>query len=138
MNFPAKLIALIMKCVSTSSMAVLWNGSVTDYFFPTRGLRQGDPLSPYLFVMYMEKLSSMIDMAVNMETWNPIVPCRGGPHLSHMFFTDDLIMFSKANPQEVKHVMHVINRFCNMLGQNLSLAKSRIFFSTNCNTQKMH
>lgn len=57
MNFPTNFIELIMKCVSSVSYSVLLNGDVLPAFRPTRGLRQGDPLSPYLFVLCAEVFS---------------------------------------------------------------------------------
>lgn len=68
-NFPEKWVELIMNCVMYTSMSILWNGSPLPDFKPTRGLRQGDPLSPYLFVLCMEKLSHMIHMAVEERKW---------------------------------------------------------------------
>lgn len=64
LNFSGPLIQLIMSCVSTSSLSVLINGSPTEFFNPTRGIHQGDPLSPYLFILSMEMLSHRIHTAV--------------------------------------------------------------------------
>ena len=60
-HFPSKLITLIMSCVSLTSISILFNGSMMDSFKPSRGIRQGDSLSPYLFILCMEYLGSLID-----------------------------------------------------------------------------
>lgn len=59
-GFPDIIVSLIMWSVQTSSLSVQWNGSRLEPFSPTKGLRQGDPLSPYLFLLCMEKLSLFI------------------------------------------------------------------------------
>lgn len=64
-GFTSLTINLIMHCVTSSSLSVIWNGNWIPSFTPTKGLRQGDPLSPYLSVMWMEKLSHMILEAVD-------------------------------------------------------------------------
>lgn len=59
---------------------------MTSYYKPSRGLRQGDPLSPYLFVLCLQKLSDMIEMAVHSGVWKPVVLSRGGPtYFSSLF-----------------------------------------------------
>lgn len=69
----------VMECVSGPNMCILWNGEKTEPFKPARGLRQGDPLSPYLFVLCMERLCHLIDAAVEDKKWKPIRLSRGGP-----------------------------------------------------------
>lgn len=60
MNFPIRMIEVILECISSPSMRILRNGEPTDKFIPSRGIRQGDPLSPYLFVLCMERLNQVI------------------------------------------------------------------------------
>lgn len=68
---------LIMKCICTISSQVLWNGERTEVFKLTRGIRQGDPLSPYIFVLVMEKLTYMIQQAKQDGSWKTIRVRRG-------------------------------------------------------------
>nr|KYP35956.1 hypothetical protein KK1_042962 [Cajanus cajan] len=75
-----------MHGITSSSISLLWNGSKINQFFPQRGLRQGDPLSPYLFVIYMECLGRMITTEVQKGCWMPIHISNGGPTILHLFF----------------------------------------------------
>ena len=60
-HFPKQLIKLIMSCVSTTSISILFNRSSLESFYPSRDIQQGDPLSPYLFILYMEYLGTLIE-----------------------------------------------------------------------------
>jgi hypothetical protein len=71
-NFPPKVISLIMFGITASSNNILWNGSKIEPVTPMRGLRQGDPLSPYHFVFCMERLGMMVSHRVNNGTWKPM------------------------------------------------------------------
>ena len=64
MRFHEKWIQLIIKCITTVSYSVIINGVVYGSIFPTRGLRQRDPLSPYLFLLYADGFSSLINEAI--------------------------------------------------------------------------
>ncbi|KAG7585751.1 Pentatricopeptide repeat [Arabidopsis thaliana x Arabidopsis arenosa] len=109
----------IMQCVSGPSMAVLWNGEKTAPFTPSRGLRQGDPLSPYLFVLCLERLCHLIELAVDSKEWKPINLSRGGPKLSHVCFADDLILFAEASVSQVRVIRKVLEKFCLASGQKM-------------------
>ena len=71
-NLPTKLIDVIMSCVSTISTSILFNGEALDLILPSRGIRQGDPLSPYLFIICMDFLGQQIEEKCNMKTWQPV------------------------------------------------------------------
>lgn len=130
-RLPAEWIKWIMKCVTGPAMNLLWNGEKTEAFKPERGLRQGDPLSPYLFVLCMERLCHLIDKSIELKEWKPISLSRGGPKLSHICFADDLILFAEASIAHIKVIRQVLEKFCLASGQKVSLEKSKIFFSDN-------
>ncbi|KAL9451441.1 hypothetical protein AB3S75_013079 [Citrus x aurantiifolia] len=72
LNLLTTLISLIMECITTATMNVLWNGERTSEFRPGRGVRQGDPLSSYIFVLYIECLSHGISRSIQQGHWKPI------------------------------------------------------------------
>ena len=77
---------LIMRCVITISYAFNINGRPRGHIIPTRGIRQGDPLSPYLFLLCAEGLSALIKSSVESGSLEGLAVCCGGPQLSHLFF----------------------------------------------------
>ncbi|XP_019163545.1 PREDICTED: uncharacterized protein LOC109159892 [Ipomoea nil] len=101
-GFPTQLISLILFSLKESSIGILWNGGKLPAFTPERGLRQGDPLAPYLFILAMEKLSMKIQLEINERRWKPIVMNRGGTAVSHLFFADDLMLFGDATESQIK------------------------------------
>ncbi|KAK5833597.1 hypothetical protein PVK06_017447 [Gossypium arboreum] len=88
---------VIISAISNSSMQVLWNGVPTSKSKPIRGIRQGCPLFPYLFVLCMEWLGHSINLALSRGIWNSIRLSHLGLPLSHLFFADDLVIFYKAD-----------------------------------------
>lgn len=125
-GFPLDLVRLIMFCVSASHLTILWNGERLHSFPAKRGLRQGDPLSPYLFVLCMERFSSAISTAVSEGRWDPICTVRNGPGLSHLFFADDVLLFVKAKASQVRLLRDMLDNFCKASGLKVSEAKSKI------------
>ena len=85
-GFPPRLITVIMKCFVSTKMQINWNGELTEEFKPTRGVRQKDLLSPYLFVLCMERLSQIIEKEVYEGRWKAICLGKNRPPISHVFF----------------------------------------------------
>lgn len=131
LGMPPSLRNLIMECVSTVNTNVLWNGRRSESFTPQRGIRQGDPMSPYLFVMCMDKLTHLIEEEVEASRWVPIRAGRSGPQVSHLMFADDLLLFGKATDATMTSVLNALNKFCGMSGQMVSQEKTSLFFSKN-------
>lgn len=84
-----------MEYVTSCSLRILWNGKVTDKFKATRGVRQGDPLSPYLFVACMDKLAQLVEVRVQEGSWTPFPTSKGGPKTASLFFADDVVRFMR-------------------------------------------
>ena len=130
-NFPDNLIDLILSSVSSVSTSLLLNGGSLDSFQPSRGIRQGDPLSPYLFIMCMDVLGQLVQEKCDAKAWCPVKASRSGPAFSHLFFADDLVLFAKADVDNCVAIREVLDNFCNISGQIVSEAKSRVYFSPN-------
>ena len=100
MGFWDKWVGWISWCISTASFSVLINGSPTGFFQSTRGLRQENLLSPYLFVIGIEALSCLINRAVR---GGFLTDCRirgrggNGIQVSHMLFADDMLVFCEVS-----------------------------------------
>jgi hypothetical protein len=121
----------MMTCVSSPSFSVLVNGQPKGRIIPTRGLRQGDPLYPFLFLICAEGLSAMLARAkIKWSIFEVPVSFRG-TRISHMFFADDNLLFCHANLIEWKNVLEILKRHERASGQKLNLDKSSIFFSKN-------
>ena len=122
---------LIMTCVTHGSTAILWNGETLNKFNPSRGLRQGDPLSPYLFVLCQEYLSNIINDKVISKDWLGIKASPRGDAFRHLFFANDLIFFAKASEKSCRNIMEVLNAFCEISGQRVNFSKSKMYCSPN-------
>ena len=86
LGFPNQLVSLISSCMSTISYSILLNGQPMGNIKPTRGLRQGDPLSPYLFLLCAMGLQGLIKKAETNDDIRGVSICRNGPRVSHLFF----------------------------------------------------
>ena len=120
-----------MSCISSLSISILFNGGKLDKFQPTRGIRQGDPLSPYIFLLCMEFLGYLIDKECMEKNWIPMRASRTNVEISHLFFADDLMFFAKVDKRSVASIKRVLEHFCMESGQAISVDKSRIYFSPN-------
>ncbi|CAN1153013.1 LINE-1 retrotransposable element ORF2 protein [Linum perenne] len=126
MNFPAQFVDWIAECFHASMLSVNVNGTSMGYFPAKRGLRQGDPISPYLFVISMEVLSCLFEQSVTSKRYHLHPQCKG-VSLTHLSFADDLLVFSKANKEAVEEVTAILNKFHQLSGLRFNPDKSNIY-----------
>ena len=124
-----------MRCVTTVSYSIKINGKPRGCIIPSWGIRQGDPLSPYLYLfIYLlctEGLSALIRKVVEEGQMGGIVVSRGGLRLSHPFFADDSLIFCKASIAECSELKRILQVYEDASGQQLNRAKTSLFFSNN-------
>ncbi|XP_071713954.1 uncharacterized protein [Rutidosis leptorrhynchoides] len=125
-----------MKCVSTTSYSININGELHGYFKGKRGLRQGDPLSPYLFTFVMELLTLILKRNVRMETKFRYHARCEKLKIINLCFADDLFIFSHANVSSVSVIRDSLEEFKRCSGLVSSLPKSTCFFANVSNILK--
>jgi ribonuclease HI len=121
-----------MACVTTVKYSVKFNGTLLEAFSPTRGLRQGDPLSPFLFLFVADGLSTLLSNEVNQNRITPIKVCRRAPGISHLLFADDALLFFRATEEQAICVKNTLEVYASCTGQLINPAKCSITFSTSC------
>lgn len=98
MEFPMIYINWVKACVTTPKFSVLINGELRDYFTGKRGLRQGDPISPYLFLLIIEAFAALLHFRISLGSFSYHPRCEA-INLSHLIFADDMFIVCGANPQ---------------------------------------
>ncbi|XP_075633855.1 uncharacterized protein LOC142606378 [Castanea sativa] len=130
-HFPPKFSKIIMSCVTSASTSILVNEGALKRFEPSRGIRQGDPLPPYLFILCMEYLGHLIEQKCVNGDWIPLKASKDNLGFSHLLFADDIILFNKADMRGCEAILDVLENFCRESGQKISPDKFRIYFSPN-------
>ncbi|KAL0430488.1 UNVERIFIED_CONTAM: putative mitochondrial protein [Sesamum radiatum] len=131
LGFSSVFIDLVMLCVSSVSYSFVLSGSQFGSITPQKGLRQGDPLSPYLFLLCTESLCSLFREADAHDIIPGVAVCRGAPRISLLLFADDTMVFCLANHLTVNSVRQVLNTYKLASGQEINLHKSSVAFSWN-------
>uniref|UniRef100_A0A2N9GE95 Reverse transcriptase domain-containing protein n=1 Tax=Fagus sylvatica TaxID=28930 RepID=A0A2N9GE95_FAGSY len=129
MGFHQRFVNWIEKCISSVSYTLLINGCKAGRINPRRGLRQGDPLSPYLFILSQEILSRLIERAVQRGDVHGVKANRVGLVVTHLMYADDIILFSRAKLAEIKALEQCVKTYCSWSGQQLNTDKSGVFVS---------
>jgi hypothetical protein len=108
LGFTDHFVSLIMKCVQSVKFPVRINGQFSEMFNPTRGIKQGDPISPYLFLLCAEGLSSLLKFSgPNFLTKGTRVGIHA-PWVSHLLFADDCLMFTQAAERAGRRLMDIL------------------------------
>lgn len=128
MGFPSKWISWIRECITTPMISVLVNGSPNGFFKTSRGIRQGDPLSPYLFSVAMEGLTVALNEGLLARRWDSY-NLHSSATVSHLFFADDILIFIKANDKSIRGLKCILSKFGKQSGLNVSTSKSQLFLA---------
>ena len=97
-----------MHCITTISYSILINGIAYSNIIPTRGLLEGDPISPYIILLCVDGFSFLISNAARNQKISGVSISRGSPKITHLFFADDSLLFHKANSQECQNLIDIL------------------------------
>lgn len=131
MGFCEEWIAIIMKCISNVEYSVVINGRSGEEFQSQRGLRQGDPLSPYFLFICAEEFSCLIKIAKEEGRILATKVGSGSVSVTHLFFANDSMLFGEASVEGANNMKKVIKEYEMMSGQLVNFEKSLIYFSGN-------
>jgi hypothetical protein len=124
---PPQYIGWIRECISTPNFSIAMNGTLVGFFHAKKGLKQGDPLSPYLFVLAMECISLLLEkMAASSSLFSFHLRCSL-IKLTHLCFAEDLLIFSAAFSASVQAVNNVLGEFETLSRLKANPSKSYVF-----------
>ncbi|GJW32527.1 putative reverse transcriptase domain-containing protein [Tanacetum coccineum] len=119
---------MVMACVKSPSYSICINGDIHGYFKGKRGLRQGDPLSPYLFTLVMEVLTLILQRRVRLSDSFRFHKHCEELRIINVCFADDLFIFARGDVESAKVVMDSLNEFKLVSGRVPSIPKSTVYF----------
>ena len=138
MGFRERWINLVMGCVKTVSYFVLVNGDPCGMIFPTRGIRQRDPLSPFPFLLCTEGLNGLIKKVELQGDIYGYSLCRRGPKLTHLLFVDASLIFCRSTMEECDKVLDILYKYEEASGQKVNRSKTSLFFSNSVPEEVKH
>lgn len=131
MNFPRATIKVVMDCISTVTFSIFINGNRIEEFYPERDVRQGDPLSSFLFIVTAEGMCAFLDDAANRNAIRGFKVAKDAPAVTHLCFADDSIIFFRAKDADCTEIAKILNMYEEASGQLVNLEKSGLWFSRN-------
>lgn len=129
LGFPPTWVDWISGAISNPSFAVLINNARSPWFEGISGIRQGCPLSPFLFVLSAEILSRLFHHEMHFGSIRGVRLAPSLPEISHLFFADDVVIFGEASIGNCQSIMNVLKYYCSLSGQSMNSTKSRLIFS---------
>lgn len=128
MGFGDKWRSWVKTCISTTSFAVIINGGPPSFFKATRGLRQGDPLSPLLFIIVMEVLNKILEKAKELQLLRGVPVGSNGNliEISHFFFANDTLIFCQPEMRSMMFLRCILLCFQAVLGLCINMHKSEL------------
>ncbi|CAH9085418.1 unnamed protein product [Cuscuta europaea] len=126
LGYPDRFVGWIMECVSTASFSVSLNGTLHGFFNGKRGIRQGDPMSPLLFVVCLEYFSRLLTIK-SMDSRFNHHPLCGSLGITHLAYADDLMLFSRGDKYSIGVLVDALKEFGEVSGLRVNHNKSNIF-----------
>ncbi|XP_030442342.2 uncharacterized protein LOC115664561 [Syzygium oleosum] len=127
-GFPQLFVKLIMECVTSPKFSISINGELHGFFSSDRGIRQGDPMSPYLFTLVMEVLSGILNTCAWCPGFKYFWRCKP-VGLTHLFFADDVLLFVEGNTTSTTLLKEGLDLFSKWSGLKPNVNKSEIYLS---------
>ncbi|KAL0305119.1 UNVERIFIED_CONTAM: LINE-1 retrotransposable element O protein [Sesamum calycinum] len=133
MGFNEKWIQLVKNCIEQCWFSVLVNGDKAGFFSSSRGLRQGDPISPSLFIILAEYLARGLDQLFHK---NPTLRyySKGGSDVNRLSFADDIIIFSNASRRSIRKIVDFLDSYQRISGQLINIGKSSFIVGNKCSS----
>jgi hypothetical protein len=128
-GFPEKFLSWIKECITSPKFSICLNGTLVGYFEGKKGLRQGDPLSPYLFVLAMEVFSRIMNVSTGTDSGFMFHPYCFKVKLTHLCFADDLLIFSEASLSSINVIKAALLEFEDLSGLKANPSKSSFYCS---------
>lgn len=129
-GFSSEVCNLINQCVATPWHSVVMNRMAKAFFKGGRGLCQGDPLSPYLFILVEEVFTRILKNKFEAGEVGVYSQPVGGPLVLHLLFADDMVIFANGGKRSVKAIKDTLSLYASWSGQVVNEDKSSIFFSS--------
>lgn len=125
-------------CITTSTYRVLVNVYHTSTIRYTKGIRQENPLSPYLFILLSDLLSKHVEKEINEKQLQGIILKRGFPELHHIFFADDSLLFMQGSLENACHIKELIMKYCRISCQRVNESKSILVFNNGADQDRLN
>ncbi|KAL3510009.1 hypothetical protein ACH5RR_029410 [Cinchona calisaya] len=129
-RFHANFVQLIMNNLKGSWFSILLNGEVIGFFQASKGLKKGDPLSPFLFILCLEAFSGGLSFLIQQKLVVPYAIPHNCLVVSNLSFADGMIIFSCGDRQTIKNIMALIDTYQRGSGQKINTSKSSLFVPT--------
>ncbi|XP_020220498.1 uncharacterized protein LOC109803368 [Cajanus cajan] len=126
MGFGPTWVSWMRECVCLTKSSVLINGSPTEEFNVGRGLRQGDPLSPFLFLIAAEGLNQMVQLAVSLDLWKSFIVGKDKIQISHLQFADDTLLLTQGDWRSLETIKAILQNFELVSGLKVNFSKSNL------------
>lgn len=128
LNFPERFCGWIHQCISTPAYSISLNGEIKGFFPGMKGLRQGDPLSPFLFVLCIEYMSRLFK-ARTLGSAFKFHPKCGLHNITHLAFADDLMVLARGDRPSVQILANILTEFGEVSGLHANNLKSSLFLA---------